>query len=149
MRQGNDTLSWTSDALSINPCSVAGGSNNTQGCAESQRPTAIPFWSHPSVCWKLMAPLFDGPKWGSDLRSGHRSTALTSTSMLSHHCHIQNSARVDILHCKYIEHNTHLCHQISATFCLAWLHYQKKLTVRSCTWINCERGRCTHTICRA
>lgn len=38
MRQGNDVLSWTSDALSINPCVLTGGSNNTHDCAESQWP---------------------------------------------------------------------------------------------------------------
>ncbi len=40
MRQGNDALSWTSDALSINPCVLTGGSNNTRDCAESQQPAA-------------------------------------------------------------------------------------------------------------
>lgn len=59
MRQGNDVLSWTSDALSINPCALTGGSNNTHGCAESQRPAAITLWSHHSVHYKVMAPLFD------------------------------------------------------------------------------------------
>lgn len=35
-------LSWTSDAVPINPCALTtGGSNNTHGCAESQQTAAI------------------------------------------------------------------------------------------------------------
>lgn len=42
-------LSWTSDTLSINPCALTGGCNNTHGCAESQRPAAVTFME-PSLC---------------------------------------------------------------------------------------------------
>lgn len=141
MRQGNDVLSWTSDALSINPCVLTGGSNNTRGCAESRRPAAItsPYcvtqWDGSSG-WVLKMRL--RPQVRSQIHNINLWTPRDAFPFTSRCIKLwQMDFFSDCCQRKYNNFNISHSHRhcITAT-----------KTVQSCIWLNCEGGRSIITL---
>lgn len=150
MRQGNDVTCWAGHLMppSINPCVLTGGSNNTLGCAESQRPAALtsPYWvtkRDGSIGWLKMR-----------LRPQVRTWILNKNFLSPRRCfyihinfHIHKIMTADFSKCKQRENKAFVlrAYNFNKSFSYRYCLTATK-TVHGCIWLNCEGGRSIITL---